>query len=70
MDYISASGDTTFSSYSARQCVDIKIVDDNISESLETFALNINSPLIRVVLKPHFTVVEIQDDDGERGSEK
>ena len=70
MDYISASGDITFFSYSGRQCVDIKIVDDSVSESLETFSLNIDTSFNRVVLEPHFTVVEIHDNDGERRSEK
>ena len=50
--------------------MDIKIVDDNLTESLETFSLNIDTSLNRVVLEPHFTVVEIHDDDGERRSEK
>ena len=70
MDYIAASGDTTFSSYSGQQCVNIKIVDDNVSESLETFSFNIDTSFNRVVLEPHVTLVEIQDNDGERGSEK
>ena len=50
--------------------MDIKIVDDSVSESLETFSLNIDTSFNRVVLEPHFTVVEIHDNDGERRSEK
>ena len=45
-------------------------MDDNVSESLETFSLNIDTSVNRVVLEPTFTVVEIQDNDGERRSEK
>ena len=70
MDYIAASGDTTFSSKSGQQCVDIKIVDDNVSESLETFSLNIDTSVNSVVLEPNFTVVEIQDNDGESESDE
>ena len=70
MDFTAGSGDTIFSSSSGQQCLDIKIVDDNLSESLETFSLNIDTSVNRVVLKPNFTMVEIQDNDGESKSEE
>ena len=69
MDYIAASGDTTFSSNSGRQCLDIKVVDDNVSESLETFFVNIDTFVNSVVLKPGFTAVVIQDNDGDSENE-
>ena len=70
MDYIAANGDTTFSSSIEQQCMGIRVVDDKVSESLETFSVNIDTHVNRVVLEPNFTVVEIQDNDGERRSEK
>ena len=65
MDYIAASGSITFSSSSEQQCMDIRVVDDDVLESLETFVININTSVNRVVLEPKLIVVEIQDINRE-----
>ena len=66
MDYTAASGEFTFSSSSSQQCVNITILDDSVFESmLETFSVNIDTSVDRVVLEPNTTVVQIVDNDGE-----
>ena len=70
MDYNATNGEFTFSSSSLRQCVNIAIVDDSVSEQLETFSVTIDTSVDRVVLEPNTTVVEIVDNDGERERER
>ena len=65
MDYKAASGILAFSSSLRQQCVNITIVDDDVFELLETFTVNINASVDRVMLKTNITMVEIVDD-GER----
>ena len=67
LDYTAASGIVTFSSSLRQQCVDITIVDDNVFESLETFTVNINTSVERVVFKNNITMVEIVDDGEKDG---
>ena len=70
MDYNATNEEFTFSSSSLQQCVNIAIVDDSVSEQLETFSVTIDTSVDRVVLEPNTTVVEIVDNDGERERER
>ena len=57
----------TFPEESLRQCFDIPIVDNSVTEPTETFQFILNRTMFtptNVVLRPNITIIEIIDDDG------
>ena len=51
-----------------RQCFNVSIIDDEIIEDTESFALNLTlagGSTNAVVIAPHISVVEITDEDSE-----
>ena len=67
MDYIGLSTILNFPSCGTKQCVDVTIVDDDVSENVESFHVTLERTLgldMRITLDPVDGVVEITDDDG------
>ena len=50
---------------STQQCANISIIDDSISEDMETFQAHLNSTDPAVILERATTTITIVDNDGE-----
>ena len=62
-DYTSTSQDVMFSSTVMRQCIDIPILDDSISEDPESFSVHLMTDDSDVISSVIYAVVSIIDDD-------
>ena len=66
-DYGSVNSVYVFDPPSTRECIDVTIVDDNISEDPEDFSLTLSIPVTTVPLElgtPNSTTVTIPRNDG------
>ena len=57
-----------FDACATKVCVDLSVVDDDISEMVESFYLTLEKPLnldSRIILSPRIGEVTIYDDDGK-----
>ena len=67
LDYTAVTTELTFDSDRSRECVSIRLANDNLLESTEEFEVSLSTDEEQVIVNPQKAVVSILDTDGMTG---